>query len=88
VAEQSVEEHHFYFAEGRCEGKVTGAFRAAHHPRRRSDGPFLMSIQGLIQTDDGAVIMTDDQGYGTPYPRGRRQVVGAVCQITEDSRCS
>ena len=84
--EGSAEEQHFYFAEGRCEGRVSGSFRAANHPRRRSDGPYVMNMQGFIQTDDGAVIMTDFQGYGRAYPAGRRQVVGAVRHVTDDPR--
>jgi hypothetical protein len=28
------EEHHYYFAEGRCEGSIAGRFRPGNHPRR------------------------------------------------------
>jgi hypothetical protein len=79
--DRGVEEHHFYFAEGRCEGAVTGRFRAANHPRRRTDRTFRMDMQGFIETDDGALIMVDLQGYGRAYPVGRRQVVGALWHI-------
>jgi hypothetical protein len=82
--EGSVEEEDFFFAEGRCEGSIVGQFRAANHPRRRSDGPFLMNMQGFIEADDGAVIMADFQGYGRAYPVGRRQVVGAVKHLADD----
>lgn len=76
------EEYHYYFAEGRCEGKIAGTFRAGNHPRRRTDKTFAMNMQGFIQTDDGATIMIDYQGYGRAYPPGRRQVVGAAWHIT------
>jgi hypothetical protein len=79
----SKEEQHFYFAEGECKGALQGRFRAANHPRRRSDGPFLLDMQGFIETSDGAIIMTDFQGYGRDYPVGRRQVVGTVRHITD-----
>jgi hypothetical protein len=36
----------------------------------------------LIETDDGALIMVDIQGYGRAYPKGRRQVVGAVWHVS------
>ena len=58
------EEQHFYFAEGRCEGVVAGKFRAANHPRRRTDLTFAMDMQGFIQTDDGGLVMVDYQGFG------------------------
>ena len=76
------EEHHYYFAEGRCEGEVAGRFRAGNHPRRRADNTFAMNMQGFIETDDDAVIMADYQGYGRAYPPGRRQVVGAAWHVS------
>jgi hypothetical protein len=84
--ERGIEEHHFYFAEGRCEGTITGSFRAANHPRRRTDVAARMDLQGFIETDDGALIMLDYQGYGRAYPQGRRQVVGAAFHITSHER--
>lgn len=84
--EDSAEELHFAFGEGRCEGSVSGSFRAANHPRKRSDGPFEMNMQGIIQTDDGALLICDFRGYGRAYPAGRRQVVGSVRHMTDDSR--
>jgi uncharacterized protein DUF3237 len=77
-----LEEHHYYFAEGRCEGTLTGKFRAGNHPRRRTDKTVAMNMQGFIETDDGALVMIDYQGYGRSYPPSRRQVVGAAWHIT------
>jgi hypothetical protein len=84
--ERGIEEHHFYFAEGRCEGAVAGRFRAANHPRRRTDDTVRMDMQGFIETDDGALIMVDFQGYGRSYPKGRRQVVGAGWHVSSAER--
>ena len=86
VGEAGTEEHHYYFAEGRCEGAITGRFRAGNHPRRRTDRMVAMNMQGFIETDDGALIMTDYQGYGRAYPPGRRQVVGAAWHVTSDEK--
>lgn len=72
------EEQQLYFAEGRCEGTVSGAFRGTNHPRRRTDGTYCADMQGFIETDDGGLILFDYQGYGRVYPAGRRQVVGAA----------
>jgi hypothetical protein len=86
------EDEMFFFAEGTCEGTISGKFRGANHPRRRADNTAVMSLQGFIETDDGALIITDYQGYGRSYQRSqklygdssdektklRRQVVGVA----------
>ena len=76
----------FYLAEGRCEGRISGRVRAANHPRRRTDGTFQPDCQGVIATDDGAVIFFDLRGYGRAYPEGRRQNVSTITHLTEDAR--
>lgn len=80
------EEHHYYFAEGTCSGSISGKFRGGNHPRRRTDRTFAMDMQGVIETDDGATIMVDFQGYGRAYPMGRRQVVGAAWHVTDHEK--
>lgn len=80
------EGQHFFFAEGRCDGRVAGRLRGANHPRRRSDGTFLPDFQGVIATDDGAVVYFDYRGYGRAYPPGRRQIVGTATHLCEDER--
>jgi hypothetical protein len=80
------ESQHFLLAEGTCTGSVSGRFRGANHPRRRTDRTFAMNIQGVIESDDGATIMFDYQGYGRAYPVGRRQIVGAAWHVTDDER--
>jgi hypothetical protein len=79
-------EQHFYIAEGRCEGAVSGRFRGANYPRRRSDGTFRPDFRAVIETDDGATIMFEWHGYGRAYPPGRRQIVGCVFHLAEDER--
>jgi hypothetical protein len=73
----------FFIAEGRCEGRIAGRFRGANHPHRRTDATFMPNFQGVIETDDGAVIMVDLRGYGRAYPVGRRQIVGSSTHISE-----
>lgn len=77
------ESEHLFFAEGRCEGRITGRFRGANHPHRRTDGTFMPNFQGVIETDDGALIMLDMRGYGRAYPPGRRQIVGSGTHLSE-----
>lgn len=87
---EGAEERHFYFAEGRCEGVISGEFRGANHPRRRVDRNFEMDLQGFIKTDDGALIMTDFKGYGRTHRQadepGRRQVVGAAWHTSDTEK--
>ena len=78
-------EQHLYLADGRCEGQVAGRFRGVNFPyRRTSVGPFCPDFRAVIETDDGATVMVDLQGYGRTYPPGRRQIVGSV-RHTSDS---
>jgi hypothetical protein len=82
----SAESQSFFFAEGRCEGRIQGRFRGTNHPRRRSDGTFEPNFQGVIETDDGAVIYFDYRGYGRAYPAGRRQIVSSATHLSGDER--
>jgi uncharacterized protein DUF3237 len=82
----STESQWFFIAEGRCEGRISGRFRGANHPRRRSDGTFEPNFQGVIETDDEATIYFDFGGYGRAYPVGRRQIVGYARHLSDDER--
>ena len=80
-------ERHLFIAEGRCEGSVTGRFRGANFPFRRGPtGPFTPNFRAAIETDDGATILWESQGYGRAYPPGRRQTVGSVLHLSDDER--
>ena len=77
-------QQHFYLAEGSCEGALTGRFRAANAPLRRTDdGPFLPDMRGVIETDDAATIMFECHGYGRAHPVGSRQIVGTVLHLSD-----
>ncbi len=79
------EEQHFFVAEGRAAGFLTGRFRGANHPRRRADGTFCPDFQGVIETDDGAQVAYDLRGYGRDRD-GRFAVHGSVTHSTADER--
>lgn len=79
----STESQSFFFAEGRCEGRIEGALRATNHPRRRGDGTFEPDLQGVIETTDGATIYHDSRGYGRPFPAGRRQIVVSAFHLSD-----
>jgi hypothetical protein len=82
----NAEAQYFFLAEGTCEGRLEGRFRGANHPRRRGDGTFLPDFQGIIETEDGAVVYFDYQGYGRAYPVGRRQIVSSATHLSSDER--
>ncbi|MCI4363670.1 MAG: DUF3237 family protein [Thermoplasmata archaeon] len=101
---QGTEEHHFLLAEGEVEGRLTGAFRGSNHPRRRTDETYAMSLQGYIETKDGATLRTDYRGYGRSQARSdelyqresiapettkfRRQVVEFARHLTDSATYS
>jgi uncharacterized protein DUF3237 len=86
TGEQGSESQHFYFAEGRIEGRIIGRFRASNFPRRRTDNAFTPNFHGIIQTDDDATILFEYHGYGRAYPLNRRQWVIAATHLSEDPR--
>ena len=80
-------EQHLYFAEGHCEGAITGRFRGANFPlRQTADGPFRPDFRAVIDSDDGAAILVEWHGYGRAYPAERRQIVGSVFHVSDDDR--
>ena len=80
-------EQHLMIAEGRCEGSISGRFRGVNFPQRRStSGPFRPDFRAAIDTDDGATVMVELHGYGRAHPKGRRQIVGSVLHLSDDSR--
>jgi uncharacterized protein DUF3237 len=80
-------QQHLFFAEGRCEGTITGRFRGANFPQRRTeDGPFVPDFRAVIETDDDATIYFESHGYGRAYPPGRRQIVGSVAHLSDSER--
>ncbi|MDW4574528.1 hypothetical protein R8Z57_17265 [Microbacterium sp. M3] len=77
-------QQHLYFADGVCEGALTGRFRAANFPlRRTAEGPFLPDLRGVVETDDGATVLVECRGYGRAQPAGARQVVGSVLHVSD-----
>jgi hypothetical protein len=84
--EHGAEWRDLYLADGVCTGRLAGRMRGANHPRRRVDGTFCPDFQGVIETEDGAVVMFDWRGYGRAYPVGRRQIVVSGMHLSDDDR--
>ena len=80
-------QQHLFLAEGRCEGSISGRFRGANFPLRRTvAGPYLPDFRAVIETDDGATVMFECHGYGRAHPAGRRQIVGSVLHLSDSER--
>src|SRR5690348_13566679 len=80
-------EQHLFLAEGRCEGAISGRFRGANFPQRRTpDGPFCPDFRAVIETDEGATVFVEVRGYGRAYPPGRRQIVASATHLSDDDR--
>ena len=77
--DHGIEEQSFLIAEGRTEGRVDARLRATNFPRRRFDGTQQPDFRGVLETDDGAVIMFQWHGYGRAG-----HLVGAMTHLTED----
>jgi hypothetical protein len=73
----------FLVAEGRCEGGISGRFRAANFPRTRVDGTLLPDFRGAVETDDGAALLFTLRGYFRPATGG---LVGSMTHVTDDER--
>jgi hypothetical protein len=73
----------FLIAEGQCEGRVAGRFRAANFPRTRDDGALLPDFRGVVETDDGAALLFTLRGYFRP---ATRELVGSMTHVTDDER--
>ena len=43
----------------------------------------MPDIQGVIETDDGAVIYFDHRGYGRTYPQDRRQIIASGTHLSD-----
>ena len=86
LTSDSREGHHFFVAEGRCEGRISGSMEGANHPARRGDGTFCPDFDGVISTDDGAQVLFHIGGYGRAYPEGARQIVSWLTHVSDDPR--
>ena len=72
-------EQHLYLAEGRCEGEISGRFRGVNFPQRRTAvGPFRPDLRGVVETEDGAVVMIELHGYGRAYPPDDARSLGQL----------
>lgn len=83
-----IEGQGFLLVEGRSEGRLSARLRAANYPRQRTDGTLTPDFRGVLETDDGAVILFAWHGYGRATKGGSRQLLGSITHLSEDHRYS
>lgn len=80
------ESRHLLIGEGRCEGRISGRVRLVNHPHRRSDGLLEPEFHGVVETDDGAVVLFRFAGLGEVLPDRVLRIMGLVVHESSDER--
>ena len=81
-----VEGQSFLIAEGRTEGGLSARYRAANFPRKRVDGAIEPAFRGVLETEDGAVILFRWDGLTRRTPSGKQGLLGTMFHTSDDSR--
>jgi hypothetical protein len=92
--DNGTEEQMFLQAEGTVEGQIRGRFRGTNYPRRRTDKTAVTDFRGVIETEDGAVILFEYRGFGRAHTPehdrvagpDRRQWVATATHLSDDPR--
>jgi hypothetical protein len=86
ASDAGIEGRGFLLAEGRSAGRLSARYRAANFPRKRSDGALVPEFRGVLETDDGAVILFEWQGLAVLSDSGMRRLLGSLVHTTDDPR--
>jgi len=78
-----VEGRSFLLAEGRSTGRLSARFRAANFPRKRADGALVPAFRGVLETDDGGVVLFEWQGLAVRGDAGTLRLLGSLVHITD-----
>ena len=86
AADAGIEGRGFLLAEGRSSGHLSARYRAANFPRKRADGALVPEFRGVLETDDGGVILFEWQGLAVLTDSGMRQLLGTLAHTTDVPR--
>jgi hypothetical protein len=86
ASDAGIEGRGFLLAEGRSAGRLSARYRAANFPRKRSDGALVPEFRGVLETDDGAVILFEWKGLAVFSASGMRQLLGSLVHTTDAPR--
>ena len=79
ASDASIEGRGFLLAEGRSAGRLSARYRAANFPRKRTDAALVPEFRGVLETDDGAVILFEWQGLAVLSDSGMDNCSAASC---------
>jgi hypothetical protein len=85
-ADTGIEGRGFLLAEGRSTGRLSARYRAANFPRQRTDGALVPEFRGVLETDDGAVILFEWQGLAVLTDSGTPGLLGSLVHTSGDPR--
>jgi hypothetical protein len=86
ASDAGIEGRSFLLAEGRSTGRLSARYRAANFPRKRTDAALVPEFRGVLETDDGGVILFEWQGLAVLRASGMRQLLGSLVHTTADPR--
>ena len=86
ASDAGIEGRGFLLAEGRSAGRLSARYRAANFPRKRADAALVPEFRGVLETDDGAVILFEWQGLAVLSASGMRQLLGSLVHTTDAPR--
>lgn len=84
--ENGSEGQSFLIAEGRSTGRLSARYRGANFPRRRTDGTLTPDFRGVLEADDGPVILITWSGFARSGADGVHELVGRLTHVTDDTR--
>ena len=82
-SDAGVEGRSFLLAEGRSTGRLSARFRASNFPRKRADGALVPAFRGVLETDDGGVVLFEWQGLAVRGDTGTLRLLGSLVHITD-----
>ena len=86
AADAGIEGRSFVLAEGHSTGRLSARYRASNFPRKRPDGTLVPEFRGVLETDDGAVILFEWRGLAVLGDSGMRQLLGSLVHTTDAPR--
>ena len=82
-SDAGIEGRSFLLAEGRSTGRLSARFRAANFPRKRADGALVPEFRGVLEPDDGGVILFEWRGLAVRSAAGTLRLLGSLVHITD-----
>jgi hypothetical protein len=86
ASDAGIEGRGFLLAEERSARRLSARYCTANFPRKRSDGALVPEFRGVLETDDGAVILFEWQGLAALGSSGMRQLLGSLVHTTDAPR--